>query len=178
MSRVGKQPIPVPAGVQVRLDGDMMTVKGGNGELSSRRPPGISVEQGDGVLHVGRASDTARLRALHGTTRSLLANMVKGVHEGYRSELEIQGVGYRAQLQGQTLVLSLGFSHAIEFPVPPGVKIEVPDATHVTVSGPDKQQVGDVSARIRGYSPAEPYKGKGVRYKGEAVRRKAGKTVA
>lgn len=178
MSRVGKNPVPVPAGVQVSLDGETITVKGPKGELSWRKPVGISVESGEGTLTVGRAAETARLRALHGTTRSLLANMVRGVHEGYRQELEIQGVGYRAQLQGQVLVLNLGFSHSIEFPVPSGVKIEVPDATHVVISGPDKQQVGDVSARIRGFSPAEPYKGKGVRYKGEAVRRKAGKTVA
>ena len=178
MSRVGKKPIPVPAGVTVAIEGSAVTVRGPKGERSWRCPEGIAVRQEGAQLAVERAAETSELRAMHGTARSLIANMVEGVTRGFERSLEIQGVGYRAQVQGQSLVLNLGFSHPIEFAVPEGVTVTAPDATHLTVSGADKQQVGDVSARIRGFSPAEPYKGKGVRYRDEQVRRKAGKTVA
>lgn len=178
MSRVGKRPIPVPAGVTVEIEGTRVAVRGPKGERRWTCPEGIAARVDGAQIHVDRAGETAALRSLHGTSRSLIANMVDGVARGFSRALEIQGVGYRAQVQGRMLVMNLGYSHAIEFEVPEGVTVTAADATHLTVSGTDKQQVGDVSARIRGFAPAEPYKGKGVRYKDEQVRRKAGKTVA
>lgn len=177
MSRIGRAPIVIPAGVSVRVEGDRVEVQGPRGELAWTKPASIGLAVEDGRVTVSRTSDESPARALHGTTRSLIAGMVKGVSEGYRKELEIQGVGYRAQVQGARLVMHLGFSHPIEFDVPPGVTVEVADGTRLVVSGADKQQVGEVSARLRGFHKAEPYKGKGVRYKDEHVRRKAGKTV-
>jgi len=179
MSRVGKQPVGVPQGVTVTIQGPSVKVKGPKGELAYTLPGAITAAVAKGEVAVARPGDTAELRALHGTARNLIRNMITGVTEGYRKELEIQGVGYKAALQGQKLALSLGFSHPVEFVAPAGVKLEVAgDGLRVVVSGADKQAVGEAAARIRGYRKAEPYKGKGVRYVGEQVRRKAGKTVA
>jgi large subunit ribosomal protein L6 len=178
MSRIGRRPIAVPKGVTVALQGGRVAAKGPKGELSLPIPSGIEVGMAEGSVDVKALRDDASCRALHGTTRSLIANMVKGVESGYTKDLQIQGVGFRAQLQGQKLVLSLGYSHPIEFAVPPGITVQVADGTSMSVSGADKHMVGEVSARLRSFFPAEPYKGKGVRYKGEHVRRKAGKAVA
>ncbi len=178
MSRLAKKPIPLPAGVTAVADGPRVTVRGPKGELSWTLPRGVAVEIGPQGIMVRREGETADHRRLQGTSWATLAGMVTGVHEGYVRELEIQGVGYRAQRQGSTLSLTLGFSHPVQFPIPEGVDIQTPDATTIRVSGCSKALVGDVAARIRGFYPAEPYKGKGIRYKGEQVRRKAGKTVA
>lgn len=178
MSRLAKKPIVLPAGVTAAVDGPRVTIKGPKGELDWRVPEGISVELTAGGLMVRRRSDDASLRRLQGTAWSLLKGMVGGVHAGYQKELEIQGVGYKAALQGRVLTLSLGFSHPVKFEVPDGIHVEVPDATTLRVRGCVKSQVGDVAARLRAFCRAEPYKGKGLRYKGEQVRRKAGKTVA
>ena len=179
MSRVGSKPVPIPKGVTVTVSGAELKVKGPKGELSWTCPDRITIQPADGVIKVARATNDAQSRMLHGTARSLVANMIQGVAEGYSKELEIQGVGYKAALQGRKLVLNLGFSHPVEVEVPQGITVQVtPDGLRLTVSGADKQLVGDLSARIRGYKRAEPYKGKGVRYKNEYVRRKAGKTVA
>lgn len=178
MSRIGVKPIEIPKGVTVVVDGDRVRGKGPNGELSVRIPEGIAVAVDSGAVRVSRNGDDRRLKALHGTVRSLIANMVRGLNTPYVKELEIQGVGFRAQLQGQKLTLSLGFSHPVEYLIPAGVTAKVTDGTQITLSGPDKQLVGETAARIRGFFPAEPYKGKGVRYKGEHIRRKAGKAVA
>lgn len=178
MSRVGKNPVALPAGVTAEVSGNTVKVKGPKGELSLDVAPGIRVEVKDGRLTVLRGSDDKQTRAMHGTTRSHLANMVKGVTQGYRKDLEISGVGYKARMEGQKLVMNLGYSHPVEYPIPAGVKITVPKPEELTVEGVDKHLVGQVADRIRSFAPAEPYKGKGVRYKGEKVRRKAGKTVA
>jgi large subunit ribosomal protein L6 len=164
--------------VTVALAGDVVTVKGAKGESTLRIPAQICVELDGACLTVVRKAETKDARALHGTVRNTLKNMVEGVQNGYLKELEIQGVGYKAQLQGKVLVLSLGFSHEIKYEIPAGIKVEVAGATDVKVSGHDKALVGQVAARIRAFAPAEPYKGKGVRYKGEQVRRKEGKAVA
>lgn len=178
MSRIGRKPIDVPSGVDVKVNGPEVSVKGKLGELTWSVPDGISIAVDGGRVVVQRANEEKKTRSMHGTARSLIANMVKGVNEGYRRELVIQGVGYRAQMQGRKLIMTLGFSHPIEFEAPDGVDIEVKDNVNITVSGADKQQVGLASARIRGYCPAEPYKGKGIKYRDEYVRRKVGKTVA
>jgi len=176
MSRIGEVPIEIAGGVTISVDGQLVTVKGAKGELSREMPEGISLEIGDGSATVSRASES--LKAFHGLTRSLISNMVEGVSKGYKKELEIQGVGFKAELKGSVLSLSLGFASPKEYQVPETVTVTVTDATKIAVEGCDKQQVGLVAARIRSYYPAEPYKGKGVRYKGEQVRRKEGKTVA
>lgn len=179
MSRVGNKPVPIPKGVSLEVKGAVVTVKGPKGQLMWTCPPRISAKVDGGVVAVSRDGEDAQTRMLHGTSRSLIANMVEGVANGYSKQLEIQGVGYKAVMQGRKLVMSLGYSHPIEFEIPEGITVQVaPDGLNVSVSGSDKQLVGDVSARLRGYKKAEPYKGKGVRYKGEQVRRKAGKTVA
>ncbi|HNR93201.1 MAG TPA: 50S ribosomal protein L6 [Kiritimatiellia bacterium] len=178
MSRVGKNPVELPAGVTAEVGGNTVKIKGPKGELSLDVAPGISVEVKDGRVLVSRAADDKQSRALHGTVRSLVANMVKGVTQGYRKELEIYGVGYKARMEGRKLVLNLGYSHPIEYMIPEGVKITVPKPEDVGIEGVDKHLVGQVADRIRSFAPAEPYKGKGVRYKGEKIRRKAGKTVA
>ncbi len=178
MSRLAKKPIPLPAGVTAVAEGARVTVRGPKGELSWTVPPGVVVEVNAHGIHVRRTGETADHRRLQGTTWATLAGMVTGVHQGYVRELEIQGVGYRAQRQGATLSLTLGYSHPVVFEIPEGVDVQTPDPTTIRVSGCSKQLVGDVAARIRGFYPAEPYKGKGIRYKGEQVRRKAGKTVA
>lgn len=178
MSRIGKMPLTVPSGVDVTLNGNVATVKGAKGQSTLRIPPQITVTVSGGQVVVDRKEETKEARALHGTIRNTLKNMIFGVQSGYVKELEIQGVGYKAQLQGKVLVLSLGFSHEIKYEIPDGIKVEVAGTTDVKVSGYEKDLVGQVAARIRAFAPAEPYKGKGVRYKGEQVRRKEGKAVA
>ena len=178
MSRLGMKPVALPAGVSGQTDGSTVTVKGPKGELSFTCAAGITATLDGSQIVVKRGDDETRSKALHGTARSLIANMVKGVHEGFAKDLEIQGVGYKAQGQGQKLVLNLGFSHPIDFAVPAGIKCEVADGVRIKVSGADKHLVGEIAAQIRNFHKAEPYKGKGVRYKDEHVRRKAGKTVA
>ncbi len=177
MSRIGKQPIPVPSGVEVRIEGSSVSVKGPKGELSASFNEDMKIELEDGVITVSRPSDERTHRSLHGLTRSLIANMVTGVSEGFSKNLEIVGVGYRAQLKGSDLELALGFSHPVVVKAEPGITFEVPAPTKITVSGIDKQRVGQVASEIRDFRPPEPYKGKGVRYEGEYVRRKLGKTA-
>ncbi len=178
MSRIGVQPIPVPSGVTVTIAGSQVKVKGPKGEQDWVFPPVVAFEQDAGAVVVKRTSDEKFARAMHGTARSVIRNMIQGVNEEFVKELEIQGVGFRAQLQGNKLTMLLGYSHPIEYTVPDGVTVTVTDNTRIKVSGINNQQVGQVSAQLRSYYPAEPYKGKGVRYLGEQVRRKAGKTVA
>jgi len=178
MSRIGKKPISIPAGVQVTVDGAVVRVKGPKGELTQSFQPGISVSVGAGVVTVERSSDHRSLRALHGLTRALIANMVTGVSHGFRRVLEIVGVGYKAELNGKRLNLVVGYSHPILITPPDGVSFIVENPTRFAVEGISKQLVGEVAARVRRYRPPEPYKGKGIRYEGERVRRKAGKTAA
>src|SRR5215211_1450276 len=175
MSRIGKQPIPVPEGVEISIEPQLVKVKGPKGELAERVALDIGVKQQDGEIVVSRPTDRGEHRALHGLTRSLIANMVEGVTNGYEKRLEIQGVGYRAQLQGKTLVLALGYSHPVEMDAPDGIEFEVPQPTRIVVRGISKQVVGEVAANIRKQRPPEPYKGKGIRYEGEYVQRKVGK---
>lgn len=175
MSRVGKAPIEVPNGVEVTVDGTTVSVRGPKGELSREIVPEMKIEQSEGVLQVVRPSDQPRYRALHGLTRALIANMVKGVSEGFQKTLEIQGVGYRAQMEGKNLVLALGYSHPVNVAPPDGIEFEVDGTSKVVVKGVDKQAVGQAAADVRKIRPPEPYKGKGIRYEGEYVRRKAGK---
>ncbi len=178
MSRIGRSPIPVPAGVEVTLADRSVTVKGPRGTLARVLPPDITVDQADGVLLVQRPDDEREHRALHGLTRSLVNNMVVGVTTGFQKDLEIVGVGYRAVAQGPTtLELALGFSHPVKVEAPEGITFEVPAPTRITVRGNDKEAVGQVAANIRKLRKPEPYKGKGVRYAGEVVRRKAGKAA-
>lgn len=176
MSRVGKRPIPIPPGVEVKVEGRWVFVKGSKGELSRECHPEMRIVLEDGVLRVERPSDAPRHRALHGLTRTLLANMIEGVVHGFEKRLEIVGVGYRAESKGKGLQFSLGYSHAIPVVPPPGINLVAESPTLVKVTGPDKELVGRVAAEIRELRPPEPYKGKGIRYVGEAVRRKAGKT--
>jgi large subunit ribosomal protein L6 len=175
VSRIGKQPIPVPSGVTVSIEPERVTVNGPRGELSERIPRDIKVEQNDGELLVTRPTDRGEHRALHGLTRSLIANMVHGVTEGFEKRLEIQGVGYRAQLRGRDLELALGYSHPVSIKAPDGIEFEVPQPTRIVVKGASKQQVGEAAATIRKQRKPEPYKGKGIRYEGEYVARKVGK---
>ena len=177
MSRIGRQPIPVPSGVEVSLSGATVVVKGPKGTLTREIAEPIVVRQEDGNLVVERPNDERRSRALHGLSRTLVQNMVTGVTAGFSKELEIVGVGYRAVLQGQSLQLALGFSHGVNVPAPDGISFEVPIPTRVVVKGVDKEQVGQVAANIRKIRKPEPYKGKGVRYAGEVVQRKAGKAA-
>jgi large subunit ribosomal protein L6 len=177
MSRIGRKPIPVPDKVQVEIKGSWVKVKGPKGELSRSFDPDMKVVLEDGVLSVERPTDQHTHRALHGLTRSLLSNMVVGVSEGFAKTLEVVGTGYRIETQGEKLVLYLGYSHPIEFEPPEGISFEVPRGGRtVTVLGADKELVGEIAARIRRQRAPEPYKGKGVRYQGEQVRRKAGKS--
>jgi large subunit ribosomal protein L6 len=175
MSRIGRQPIPVPAGVTVAIEPERVTVNGPKGELWERVPRDISVEQVDGELRVTRPTDRGEHRALHGLTRSLVANMVTGVTDGFEKRLEIQGVGYRAALRGRDLELALGYSHPVSVKAPDGIEFEVPQPTRIVVRGASKQRVGEVAALIRKQRKPEPYKGKGIRYEGEYVPRKVGK---
>jgi large subunit ribosomal protein L6 len=175
MSRIGKQPIAVPSGVEVTIEPELVKVKGPKGELSERVNRDMDIKQENGEILVARPTDRGDHRALHGLTRSLIANMVEGVTNGFEKRLEIQGVGYRAQLQGNKLVLALGYSHPVEMDAPEGIDFEVPQPTRVIVRGISKQAVGEVAANIRKARPPEPYKGKGIRYEGEHVARKVGK---
>ena len=175
MSRIGKMPITMPSDVDVRIEGTRVTVKGPKGELSRDVSPDMRLELKGGQLLVSRASDQPRQRAMHGLTRSLLANMVTGVSQGFAKTLEMQGVGYRAQMQGRDLVLAVGYSHPVQVSPPAGIEFEVDGTSRVLVKGINKELVGQVAADVRKVRPPEPYKGKGIRYAGEYVRRKAGK---
>jgi large subunit ribosomal protein L6 len=176
MSRIGKRPITVPTKVQVTVNGAKIVVKGPKGELSRNLPPNVSVAQEGEILSVNRRDDTRSSRQLHGLCRTLVANMVEGVSQGFQRRLEIQGVGYRAAVQGRNLVLNMGYSHQVQIVPPDGVQFAVENNTNVIVTGYDKEIVGNTAAQIRAVRPPEPYKGKGIRYSGEVVRRKAGKT--
>jgi large subunit ribosomal protein L6 len=175
MSRIGRLPIEIPNGVDVQVESGVVRVKGPKGELTQRISPALLVEREDSVLLVKRPSDRKEHRELHGLTRTLIYNMVVGVTDGFQKQLEIQGVGYRAQLRGDALELALGYSHPVKVEAPAGIEFEVPIPTQVIVRGIDKQAVGEIAARIRKARPPEPYKGKGIRYAGEHVARKIGK---
>ena len=175
MSRIGRMPIAVPTGVQIDVADEVVRVRGPKGELSRPVPAGIAITRENGTLNVTRESDAPQQRALHGLTRSLVANMVTGVSEGFTKRLEIQGVGYRAQLKGKNLELAVGYSHPVPIPAPDGIEFEVPQPTRIVVRGISKQLVGETAAIIRKQRPPEPYKGKGIRYEGEYVQRKVGK---
>ncbi|WP_438313545.1 50S ribosomal protein L6 [Sporosarcina sp. FA9] len=177
MSRIGKKPIEVPADVTVTIaDGNVVTVKGPKGELTSSFNTDIKIEREDNVITLIRASESKEHRSMHGTTRSLLDNMVTGVSKGFEKSLELVGVGYRATLQGTKLVLNVGYSHPVEFIPEEGIQVEVPANTKITIRGIDKERVGALASKVRQVRPPEPYKGKGIRYVGEVVRRKEGKT--
>jgi large subunit ribosomal protein L6 len=178
VSRIGKQPIQVPTDVTVEINGNTITVKGPKGELNRTLHPLIGVKLDQGVVSVTRNGDEALDRALHGLSRTLVANMIEGVAKGYQKVLEIQGVGYKAEAQSNGLKLTVGLSHAVVYPAPPGIKFTLDSPTVVRISGPNKETVGQVAAELRSVRPPEPYKGKGIRYQGERVRRKAGKTGA
>ena len=178
MSRIGKQPVLIPAGVTVEVSGTTVTVKGSKGESVYTAPNCIAVKNEEKEVTVSRTDNSRHSAAMFGTVRSIINNMIIGVSAGYKKELQIEGVGYKAQLKGADIVLSLGYSHDIIYKIPEGIKIDVQNGTTVSIEGIDKQMVGQVAARIRDYSPAEPYKGKGVRYTGEQIRRKEGKAVA
>lgn len=175
MSRIGKQAVAIPSGVTVSLDGNDLAVKGPKGELAMSFVPEVTVSYEDDKITVKPINDTKRARSMWGMQRSLVANIIDGVTEGFSKKLAITGVGYRAQMKGSSLNLQLGFSHDVDFPVPAGIKIETPDQTTVLISGIDKQLVGETAAKIREYRKPEPYKGKGVRYDGEYIFRKEGK---
>jgi large subunit ribosomal protein L6 len=175
MSRIGKQPIEIPDGVNVAVDPGRVTVNGPLGELTQNVPARIKIEKQDGQLVVTRPTERGDDRALHGLTRSLVANMVEGVTSGFEKRLEIQGVGYRASLRGTALELNVGFSHPVVIDAPAGITFEVPTQNEIIIKGIDKQQVGEIAAEVRDVRPPEPYKGKGIRYQGEYVRRKVGK---
>lgn len=177
MSRIGKQPIPVPAGVEVAINDNKITVKGGNGELSYEFNPMMIVAFEGEEITVSRPDDSRQARSLHGLTRTLISNMVEGVSKGFEKKLELVGVGYRAALKGSTLEMQLGYSHPVTVEAPEGITFEVPDQTHITVKGADKQLVGETAAVVRKWRKPEPYKGKGIRYADEQVRRKLGKAA-
>lgn len=175
MSRIGKKPVTIPAGVEVKLDGNTVTVKGPKGTLSYTVNPNMEIKVEGAELTVARPNDNKQNRALHGLTRALIANMVTGVSEGFKKELEINGVGYRAAMQGKELALTVGYSHPVTMAVPEGLTVEVPANNKIVISGADKQQVGQFAAQVRAKRPPEPYKGKGIKYAGEHIRRKEGK---
>ena len=176
MSRIGRHPIAVPAGVEVKIDGSTVTVKGPKGTLTRTVHKNMNVAMEDGQVVVTRPDDSNLNKSLHGLTRTLIANMVEGVEKGYTKELEVNGVGYRAQKQGKDLVLNIGYSHQVVMSEIEGITIDVPNPNKVVVSGPDKQKVGQFAAEIREKRPPEPYKGKGIKYADEVIRRKVGKT--
>ncbi len=175
MSRIGKQPVEAPKGVEIKLDGNTVTVKGPKGQRTFTAPDDVVVAMNDGAVTVNPANDTQRARQMWGMSRTQIENCVKGVNEGFIRKLEIQGVGYRAQAQGKTLKLSLGYSHDIDFAIPEGIEVKTPKPTEIEVSGIDQQQVGQVAANIREWRKPEPYKGKGIRYADEYIFRKEGK---
>jgi large subunit ribosomal protein L6 len=178
MSRIGRQPIEVPGGVDVAIgEGALVTVKGPRGELSQRMHPEMRIVQEDGTIRVERPSDEGFHRSLHGLTRTLIANMVEGVTKGYEKRLTIVGVGYRAQMRGQDLEVAVGYSHPVVVPVPEGIEFEVPTPTSIVIRGNSKEQVGEIAAKIRKIRKPEPYKGKGIRYENEVVKKKAGKAA-
>ena len=178
MSRIGKKPIPLPKGVEVRQEGNTLTVKGPKGTLSTAVVAGIGVEIKDNVVQFSRGDDEGKSRSLHGLMRALVANNVHGVTEGFKRELDIVGVGYRAEVKGREVVFALGYSHPVRFPIPEGIDIAIDGKTnHVTVTGIDKQKVGQTAAEIRSLREPDPYKGKGIKYSDEVVRRKAGKAA-
>ncbi len=178
MSRIGRAPITVPAGVEVKVDGQHVSVKGPKGALEMNVAPTMKVEVEAGVVHVTRPNDEKMNRSLHGLTRTLVDNLVIGVTNGFEKKLEINGVGYRASKEGKNLVMNLGFSHQVIVPETDDIQIEVPDANHIVIKGIDKQKVGQFAAEVRGKRPPEPYKGKGIKYDYEVIRRKEGKTGA
>ena len=178
MSRIGERPVEIKKGVQVELEGSQVVVSGPNGKLELTLPDLISAEVNDKQVKLKRGDDSKNARSLHGLSARLIANMITGVSEGFEKKLEIIGVGYRAQMEGRDLIMQLGFSHPVKLSPPEGVEISVEKNQKLTVRGRDKQQVGEVAARIRRFRPPEPYKGKGIRYQGEYVRRKAGKAIA
>ena len=178
MSRTGKIPVEVPKDVKINLSGSELLVEGKGGKLNLRIPHGITVELKDEKVNISRVSDAKQNRANHGTIRARVVNMIKGVSQGHKRELEIQGIGFRAQLQGKKIVFNLGFSHPVEYSIPAFVKVSVPTQTSILLEGSDIVKVGQVAAKIRGLKPVEPYKGKGIRYAGEIVRRKQGKSVS
>ena len=178
MSRIGRLPVPLTTGVKIAVDGRKVSVQGPKGSLSQELPGGITAEVADGKLVVKRRDDSKPQRALHGLSRALIANAVEGVTKGFSKDLEIQGVGYRAQIAGKSVNFTLGYTHPIDFPIPDGIQIVVDKQTKLTVSGIDRQQVGQVAAKIRSLRPPDVYKGKGVRYANEQLRKKAGKTGA
>jgi len=177
MSRIGKKPITIPAGVEVKLNGSEVTVKGPKGELKNTFNPAMAIAVEGNEVIVTRPSDNKDHRSLHGLTRTLIANMVEGVTNGFKKELEVNGVGYRVQKQGKNLVMNLGFSHQVIMEEPAGITIEVPNPNSIVISGPDKQQVGQFAAEVREKRPPEPYKGKGIKYIDEHIRRKEGKAA-
>ena len=175
MSRIGKNPIAVPAGVTIKLDGNQVSVKGPKGELSRSIPADMIIKQEDGNITVNRPSDDPKHKALHGLSRTLIANMVEGVTKGFSKQLDIVGVGYKAETRPYGLQLALGFSHAVEYKAPKGIKLTAPVPTQIIIEGANKEVVGQVAAELRSLRPPEPYKGKGIKYAGEQIRRKAGK---
>jgi large subunit ribosomal protein L6 len=177
MSRIGKKPVEFPKGVDVTVKDQTVRVKGPKGDLTLNVHPALKVKVDGAAVQVDRPSEAAEHKALHGLTRTLIANMVSGVTDGYQKSLEIHGVGYKAERSGKGIKLSVGFSHTVQYDAPPGITIETPNPTTVVIKGADKQMVGQVASEIRNVQPPEPYKGKGIRYSGEQVRRKAGKTA-
>jgi large subunit ribosomal protein L6 len=175
MSRIGKKPVLVPKNVTATLEGQTIKVKGPRGELERRLHPALGVTLDDGIIVVSRPSDEAEHKALHGLTRTLVSNMVEGVTKGFQKQLEIVGVGYKAETRPYGLQLALGFSHPVEYRAPKGIKLSAPQPTQITIEGADKEMVGQVAAELRSLRPPEPYKGKGIKYVGEQIRRKAGK---
>ncbi|MGH7314378.1 MAG: 50S ribosomal protein L6 [Candidatus Rokuibacteriota bacterium] len=175
MSRIGKQPIPIPQGVKVQIEGDVVRAEGPKGKLAQPVPSGLQAAVDNGRVVITRAGDDRRVRALHGLTRALMANMVTGVMTGFEKRLEIVGIGYRAQIQGRNVQLALGYSHPVIFPLPETITVEIDKQTLITVRGPDKALVGQTAAKLRALRIPDPYKGKGIRYAGEVVRRKVGK---
>jgi large subunit ribosomal protein L6 len=177
VSRIGKLPITLPSGVKVAVDAGAVRVEGPKGKLSSTVPDGVAIKVEGNVVRVERASEDRRIRALHGLTRKLIANMTQGVSQGFSRVLDINGVGYRAEVKGQEIHMTLGYSHPVVFPLPPGVTASVERQVVITLNGADRQVVGEMAAKIRGLRPPEPYKGKGIKYREEVIRRKAGKAV-
>lgn len=175
MSRIGRNPIAVPAGVEVKLDGSTVTVKGPKGTLTKTVHSNMKVELDGAVVTVSRPDDTNLNKSLHGLTRTLIANMIEGVEKGYKKELDVNGVGYRVAIQGKDLVLNIGYSHQVIMPAPEGITVEAPNPNKIVISGPDKQMVGQFAAEVREKRPPEPYKGKGIKYADEHIRRKEGK---